>query len=52
MIYIKNFLTKTSAPSLVASHFSQNFCSDDDFKKQTRMQVTNQNAQNIIKKWV
>lgn len=28
------------------------FCSDDDFKKQSKVQVTNENAQELIKKWV
>jgi hypothetical protein len=29
-----------------------NFCSDDDFKKESRVQVTDENAQEMIKKWV
>ena len=38
-----NFLTKTQ---------SNKFCSDDDFKKQTKVQLTNESAQEMIKKWV
>ena len=32
--------------------FSENEGSDDDFKKQTTVEITNENAQQIIDKWV
>ena len=30
----------------------RSFCSDDDFKKQSKLQVTDENAQQIIDRWV
>ncbi len=38
-------------PQLVKTQ-SFGFCSDDDFKKQSKVQITNENAQEMIKSWV
>ncbi len=38
-------------PQLVKRQ-SFGFCSDDDFKKQSKVQITNENAQEMIKSWV
>lgn len=52
-------LTSRSAYRALAPSISQllkrqlfGFCSDDDFKKQSKVQITNENAQEMIKNWV
>lgn len=42
------------APSIsqLLNKQSFRFCSDDDFKKQSKVEITNENAQKMIKKWV
>jgi hypothetical protein len=48
MIYLRNIAKSTLLTNVPVRYF----CSDDDFKKTTKIQVTNENAQQLIKKWV
>lgn len=54
-VVIKNLMILTRTlikTSLQRSLLIKNFCSDDDFKRKPKVQITNENAQELIKKWV
>lgn len=48
MIYLRNLAKSTLKKNAAVRYF----CSDDDFKKTTKIQVTNENAQKLIAKWL